>query len=203
MAHQPQQRKGQKVKDQKWNVEVIEYIDGTGRVILYEHYEGTVALSDINHGSQYKLPCEGCPKYGKNLSCPPYSPSFLQYIQGAKRVKVVCMRIPTTYFGQPLGKEAYHSCFRMARGLLVNELLKHREAGHPVAGSGACLACEICAVEDGGQSCKKPAERIYSLESLGVNVISLVKRCFDIDLTWSGSEYAADFVSAVGAVFLP
>ncbi|MEW5803645.1 MAG: DUF2284 domain-containing protein [bacterium] len=221
MAYQPQQRKNQKhtnddqkhtsnqkhtsdqkhTNDQKWNVDVIEHVDATGSMLLYERYEGIVTLADINHGDRYKVPCEGCPKYGKNLSCPPYSPSFLHYIQGAHAARVICLRVPTGYF--EFIEERYRSCFRMARDLLVNDLLKQREAGYLVAGSGACSACKVCAVEEGDQSCKKPMERIYSLESLGVNVISLVKRCFDIDLAWSGTDYIADFVSAVGAVFLP
>jgi len=89
----------------------------------------------------------------------------------------------------------------MAKGILTGELLKYREQGFIIAGSGACQACDICAVEHGRQNCRKPREKIYSLESLGVNVISLVKRCLDINLDWSGHEHTADFVSAVGAVF--
>ena len=51
------------------------------------------------------------------------------------------------------------------------------------------------------RKCKKPKKRIYSLESLGVNVIKLVKKYFDFDLEWNDNEYIADFVSAVWAVF--
>jgi hypothetical protein len=37
---------------------------------------------------------------------------------------------------------------------------------------------------------------------MGVNVIALVKKSFDIDLEWNSDEQFADFVDAVGAVFL-
>ena len=89
----------------------------------------------------------------------------------------------------------------MARSILTTELFKHREQGYTIAGSGTCVACEKCVIEDGDQRCKRPGERIYSLESLGVNVISLVKKCFNIDLDWNSDVITADFVSAVGAVF--
>ena len=190
-------------KEQKGQADVIEYIDSTGRVFFYERYEGSMAVSDITHGDQYKLPCEGCPKYGKNLACPPYSPSFLQYVQGAGSVRVICIRLPTDYFPQPTGEARYRSCFHMARSILTGELLKYREQGLIIAGSGTCRACDICAVEHGARICRKPREKIYSLESLGVNVISLVKTCLGVNLDWSGHKHTADFVSAVGAVFLP
>lgn len=44
-------------------------------------------------------------------------------------------------------------------------------------------------------------ERIYSLESLGVNVVALVNKSLDISLDWSSNEITASFVCAVGAVF--
>ena len=72
-----------------------------------------------------------------------------------------------------------------------------------MAGCGACFACEECSAEIGEESCKLPDKRIYSLESLGVNVTALVKKCFDLDFEWTVDEHAADFVCGVGAVFCP
>lgn len=184
-----------------WKVDVIEHVDDFDRKYCYEHYEAVVAISDFDHGKKYKLCCESCRKFGKNLACPPFSPSFIEYIEGAKTAKVICLRVPTDYFNQPTAEETYRTCFRMARNLLVSELLKYREDGYYVAGSGACLACDTCAVENDDQKCKKPKKRIYSLESLGVNVIALVKKSFEFDLDWNDNQYLADFVSAVGAVF--
>jgi len=190
-------------KDQKSHVEVLEYTDDTGCIFIYERHECEVVVAEIEHGNKYKFLCEACPKYGKNLACPPYSPSFLQYIKDAKKAEVICLRLPTEYFTHPIAEERYRACFRMAKNLLTGELLKYRREGYFVAGSGTCVACERCIVEDGDQKCKRPGERIYSLESLGINVISFVKKCFNIDLDWNSDVYTADFVSAVGAVFFP
>jgi len=181
-------------------VEIHEYIDDSGATVYYERHETALTLSGFDHGKEYKALCEACPKHGKNLSCPPYSPRFQNYVGNAKMGRVICVRFPTEHFHQSIPEERYRSCFRKARSLLVAELLDYRRQGHTVVGSGACLACEECAVEAGDEECKKPEKRIYSLESLGVNVITLTQKCFNIDLEWSGGDHLADFVCALGAV---
>ncbi len=80
-------------------------------------------------------------------------------------------------------------------------MLDHRRKGRAVAGAGPCLACEECAAETTDQTWRKPKKRIYSLESLGVNLTGLAKTCFNLDLEWSCKETFADFVCALGAVF--
>jgi predicted metal-binding protein len=114
---------------------------------------------------------------------------------------VICYRIPLEQFPEIITEERYHTAFRKVRGLLTDELLRYRKKGHIVAGSGTCLACEQCAIELGENKCKHPSKRISSVESLGVNVVSLTEKAFDFKLEWSGCDSAADFVSAVGAVF--
>ena len=187
-------------QNEKMEVGVLEYVDDSGNTIYYERYEGLLALADFDHGKKYKLACRGCPRYGKNLSCPPYSPTFRQYADRTKFAKVICLRFPMGSFAHLLVEERYRSCFRQARSLLVDELLEYRSRGHIVAGCGACFACEQCGAEICEEDCKLPDKRIYSLESLGVNVTSLVKRCFELDFEWTVEEHAADFVCAVGAV---
>ncbi len=184
--------------------EVEEHIDETGAVYYVDRFERQLAVSDFDYGDHYKMSCEACDKYGKNLACPPFSPSFLSYIDNAPVAKVICLRVPQEYFNHLPSEERYHACFRKARSLLVGILLDYRKKGYAVAGSGACLSCEICTVEDEAdcRQCRQPDKLIYSLESMGVNVIALVKKSFDIDLEWNSDEQFADFVDAVGAVFL-
>ena len=183
-------------------VDVFEYRDDRGDVLYVERYECIVPVSKIDHHEQYKSHCEFCKRYGKNLACPPYSPTCIEHINGAKSAKVICIRIPLEYFHQTIPEERYRAGFRRARDLLVNELLESRGQGFRVAGSGPCLACENCAIEEGDENCRNPHERIYSLESLGVNVVALVQDNFDFQLEWSDGSRDADYVSAVGAVFL-
>ena len=106
------------------------------------------------------------------------------------------------YFRNVTQEKIYRECFRKARSILVEELLSYRKQGCLVAGAGFCLACDVCAVEKGSDNCKKPDKKIYSLESLGVNLIALTKRCFGFDLEWSVNDHAADFVCSLGAIFM-
>lgn len=184
-------------------VEVLKYIDDSGTALYYERFETFLTGSGFDHDKLYKMACEVFEKYGKNLACPPHSPTFLEYLGEVKTAKVICLRLPLEYFNHPIPEEKYRACFRKARSLLVDELLGYRNHGYAVAGAGPCLACEECAAEGNNKKCKKPTEKIYSLESLGVNIIKLGKTCFNIDLEWSGQENLADFVCAFGAVFPP
>jgi predicted metal-binding protein len=180
---------------------VFEHTDACGSTLFYEKYEGEVELTGIEHGERYKLSCEVCLRFGKNLACPPHSPAFSEYLRTMEKARVICIRLPQDYFAHLAFEERYRACFRQARSLLTERLVKARVAGHRVAGSGPCLACEECALAAGSKQCEKPEKRIYSLESLGVNVVGLVKRCFQMDLDWSTDGQYADFVCAVGAVF--
>jgi len=181
--------------------EVLEYTDVNGAEYYIEHFETTIQVSEIDSSEQYKIACEPCKKYGKNLACPPYSPTLEAYIKDSKQAKLICYRISLEQFPEIITEERYHVAFRKVRGLLTDELLRYRKKGHIVAGSGTCLACEQCAIELGKKKCRHPSKRIYSLESMGVNVVSLTEKAFGFKLEWSGCDNAADFVSAVGAVF--
>jgi len=184
------------------NVEVLEHIEANGDILLVERYECVLTVSGIDHQEQYKSNCEFCKKYGKNLACPPYSPTFAEHINGVESAKVICMRIPLEYFHQTIPEEKYRTGFRKARELLIDELLRYREQGFQIAGSGPCLSCENCAIEEGDKNCRAPDEKIYSLESLGVNVVALVQANFDFQLEWSDGFRHADYVSSVGAAFI-
>ncbi len=182
-------------------IDVLEHVDDAGMAYYIEKFERLFPVNKIDHDDSYKMSCEACKKYGNNLACPPYSPSFPDYVGNAKTARVICLRLPQEYFNHLVSEERYRTCFGKARNLLVDILQDYRKEGHTVAGSGPCLACERCAVEHRSEKCRNPDKMIYSLESLGTNLITLVKKCFDIELEWSSDERYADFVCAVGAVF--
>lgn len=186
----------------KFQVMVKEYRDTSGETLFYERYETIIPISSFDHAQEYKIACEACHKFGKNFACPPYSPYLPKYLDTQNYAKVLCIRMPQEYFRDVIQEKIYRECFRKARSILVDELLSYRSQGYLIAGSGFCLACEVCAVEEGFDSCKKPNKKIYSLESLGVNLIALTKRCFEFDLEWSSNDYATDFVCSIGAIFL-
>ncbi|MGO8944160.1 MAG: DUF2284 domain-containing protein [Syntrophobacteraceae bacterium] len=169
---------------------------------FYERYATELIFSDFVQDNNYKTACESCQKYGKNLACPPFSPTFEDYLGEFEKARIICIRLPQEYFNHIAPEERYRVCFRKARKLLSDELFQFRRQGNKIAGSGPCLACEECIIAEGIQICKKPKERIYSLESLGVNLISLAGEHLNIDLEWSSGANFADFVCAIGAAFL-
>ena len=187
--------------DKKFQVTVNEYADDTGTTLYYERYETIISVSSFDHAQKNKIACEACHKYGKNFACPPHSPYFPEYLDAQNYAKVLCIRMPQEYFRNEIQEKIYRKCFRKARSILVEELLSYRKQGYLVAGSGFCLACKVCTVEEGFDNCKKPNKKIYSLESLGVNLTALTKRCFGFDFKWSANDHASDFVCSLGAVF--
>jgi predicted metal-binding protein len=181
--------------------DVLEYIDKNGEVIVYERFEAALAVGEFDQDPKYKQHCETCPRFGRNLACPPFSPAFAGYVGEVRTATVICLRIPLEYFDEPDPDKRYRAGHRMAQELLTQELMRYRQEGYLVLGSGTCRACKECTVEKGSRECLQPDKRIYSLESLGVNVVALVKSAMGFDLDWSGSEDASGYVSAVGAVF--
>jgi predicted metal-binding protein len=182
-------------------IELVKYRTDSDRTYYYERYETTMAVSDFEYGQEFKRYCQECSNYQKNLSCPPYSPYFPDYVGESTRARVICLRIPLAYYNQPTILESCDACFLEMKGVLESELLDYRKQGLIIAGSGACLNCKRCAIVKGREVCKRPEKQIYSLESLGVNIASLMTQCFNISLEWSSEQQAANFICVVGAVF--
>ena len=185
-------------------VEQLDYTnENTGKSIACERYETAASMDGFEHGPQFKAGCEGCPQHANNFSCPPFSPAFADYIQGSAGAQLILYKLPFKYFPEVPDDQKYQVCFDEARRLLTNELLEYRQNGYKVAGSGGCTACEKCLAKTGRKNeCIQPEKMVYSLESLGVNVVDLVKSYFGINLEWSEKGQPADFVCAVGAVIL-
>ncbi|MGA1842056.1 MAG: DUF2284 domain-containing protein [bacterium] len=113
----------------KFQVMVKEYQDTSGASLFYEQYETIIPISSFDHAKKYKIACEACNKFGKNLSCPPYSPYFPEYLNTQNYAKVLCIRMPQEYFRDVIQEKIYRECFRKARNILFDELLSYRKRG--------------------------------------------------------------------------
>ena len=171
-------------------------------MIAYERFETVIPIAELVCEERVREACSSCPRHGRNLACPPRSPSLRVFAEGRAFARIICIRISQDQATGTSRVEASYECFDHARDILVAELLEYRGQGFAIAGSGSCQACEICAGEAGLDACPTPEKMIYSLESLGVNVVALAKTCFGIDLDWSADELAAIHICAIGAVFL-
>jgi predicted metal-binding protein len=166
------------------------HVSPAGERITYEHYEGFLPAADVVHAPSFKDNCSHCPTRGRNFACPPHSPTFAEHAKGVVRLRVICVRMPIR------DPSAVRNAFDEARGLLLAELDEWRSHGARVLGSGECVACQTCAAATGGDGCVAPAQRTYSLESLGVNVSALVLTALGLRLEWEMRR----FVCSVGAV---
>lgn len=181
---------------------VIEYIDAGGSLYLIERFERLVSVDKLEYRRENKISCEACPRYAKgNLACPPYSPYFPDYIKGSDRALVICYRVYMDQVRETPGEPKYRTAHMLVRGLLFEELYNYRKQGYIIAGAGPCLACGKCVAETGGDVCRDPARLIYSLESLGINLISLSENVLGLRLQWGGGELEAEHVAAMGAAF--
>jgi len=164
----------------------------------------TVEKNQVDYDVDYfsRLCEEGCPNFGKKYSCPPYSPSFERYSARAESIIVICHRIDLSQY-EPL--HPYHrikASNSVLKSIIDRELMQYKKKGYRVAGSGSCRACKPCGAKV-DVPCKKPERRIYSLESLGINVDKLVRRCFGFDLQWYNRDgKAPEHTCVVGAVFI-
>ncbi len=183
-------------------VDILNYVDESGLNIYYERYEVELPPAFFEYDEKWKIACEACKRYGTNFACPPFSPTFPEYIGKFHKAKTICLRIPQEYFASGAAEDSYVSCFRTGKKLLEAELRQFREQGLKIAGAGPCLACQDCTVGADEARCRKPEKMIYSLESLGINLISLAHKGLNLQLEWNGNDCSADFVCVIGAIFL-
>lgn len=172
-----------------------------GASLLIERFQSLLSISDIEYQAENNPGCEACPKHGTNLACPPHSPPFADHIGKSAKAKIICYRMPLEQVPAEITADRHKAAHRILRKLLYEELLGHRSKGHIIAGSGPCQVCEECSVQTGAPACMNPPLMIYSLESMGVNLISLSERAFSLKLEWSDGTSGSGNVSAIGAVF--
>lgn len=182
------------------NSQDFEIINSVGGIFRAERYERFLPITEIGHSARFREMCRSCPRYGKNLSCPPNTPDFIEYVGAASLARVICFRV---YLPNPeiTTVDQQLAYVREAGKFLSVELRHYLRLGHRVAGNGGCRSCEACAGEAGETFCRKPAERVFSLEAMGVDVGVLLKRSFDIDLEWNRKGRRASYLCTAGAVF--
>ncbi|MBI2849908.1 MAG: DUF2284 domain-containing protein [Chloroflexi bacterium] len=178
----------------------FEFINSLVEILRAERYERFLPVAEIEHSRRFQEMCRTCPRYGKNLSCPPNTPDFIEYVGESSLARIICFQI---YLANPQTTtvEQQLADVRQAGKLLAEELGLYLKQGHRVAGTGGCRSCETCAGEVGETFCRRPAERIFSLEAMGVDVGALLKRSFDIELEWNRGGQRASYLCTAGAIF--
>lgn len=170
-----------------------------GHTILIERFERRLPVARIEYTAPENPGCEACHKFGRNLACPPYSPALFYHIGDSAVATVIGYRVHLEQL--PHEADRHRMAHRLLKIMLDSELLAFKKQGAIVAGAGTCHVCENCAIESGSKQCKFPDKRIFSLESMGINLISLARDAFELTLDWSDGTCPEGTVMAIGAVF--
>lgn len=178
------------------------YRTGTLNLTLERHEASLDPSATVSQKPRFDCLCrDGCRNYGRKYSCPPNSPEFHDYLcRGHDRPRVICYRVRLDELSGLAPYMRVKAAYAVLRGRLLRELWPFHLAGHRVLGSGACRACRVCGLVE-GSGCKKPEKRIYSPESVGVDVDDLVIRLFGFHLQWYRPvNHVPEYLCAVGMV---
>lgn len=173
--------------------------DGTR--VAFERLEARVTTASIRGEVEIKRACGLCPNFDKNFGCPPYSPLFDEWAAETTQARLICLRAKTSAFPEKSATERMVHGGKFLQQALYLELMAWRNKGYLVAGAGPCPGCERCALTRGARECANPDAKVCSLESLGVNVVTLAKGAFGIDLEWDREREHPETVVAIGGVF--
>jgi predicted metal-binding protein len=135
----------------------------------------------------------GCKNYNKKTSCPPYSPPFTVYSNGYAKCKVFLMYVDMNYFNY-FNANGYFKV-KVANGILkplmdkmtVNYTVNKKSK---IITSGSCRMCNKCNLP-----CNKPSKRMFSFESMGINVTELSRLIFNHELLWYKNKTIPKYTS--------
>lgn len=141
-----------------------------------------IKASDVVVDERVRLKCQIpiCDSYGKNLMCPPYLPSVMDFRDALARYdRALLVQLSVPLHKKSKGKT--NEVFDPARVLheLIN--LGERlcfEAGFRFATGligGCCRLCEVCIVMEPEGHCRHPFRARPSMEAMGIDVIGTLE----------------------------
>ncbi len=160
--------------------------------------ESSLVLCDYKRC--HDLCSSGCVNFNKKYSCPPFSPDFFELFNKDRLITIICYQLDLKQYAPLHHYQRIKASNSVLKSILDKELYELKKSGLRVAGSGSCRACKPCGAKE-NLPCKKPHKRIYSLESMGVDVDDLVRRCFGFSLEWYQKKTPKpEITCVVGAV---
>lgn len=140
----------------------------------------------------------GCKNYGQKWSCPPYSPSFRQFVKEYGWLNVFYMKIylhQFSYIKNPYLKvKAGNSVLKSKADKFLG--MMSQKYGGAYISTGSCRRCKPCKCKL-SLPCAHPEQMAYSFEALGVDVSQLVKYCFQQPLLWYSKGNVPEYTSVV------
>lgn len=141
---------------------------------------------------------EGCPNYGKNGGCPPYSPDASEFLRDRKFILLTCkLCTGDVEADSPDTKsklmEKILCCFMDELGYKARTS-KKMDFLNP----GYCRGCRNCTIDSG---CKAPEKRVYSITGTGIMLGDTIKKLFNEELQWFKDGQEPEYFIKIMALF--
>ncbi|MHA1777817.1 MAG: hypothetical protein DRO88_12840 [Promethearchaeia archaeon] len=143
----------------------------------------------------YKNHPKGCPNYGKNWSCPPYSPTIKETKANLSKYRyfwLIRIKIGTSTHPIKVWAKYKNSKLFEKITMYLNEFLGKLQEEHPKDKIYFCSECRIC--KNKGYSCTCPSEPCrypekmhFSPEALGIDLFNIMRN-LDLDIEHNPSK---------------
>lgn len=150
--------------------------------------------------------CKACSNYNTLWSCPPFDFNPAAYIKKYENAYIIGTKIiySKDVIDHADTKEKVMECTKnslfVLRGKLLNILwqLENKYPGSLGISSGGCEICSHCSRAD-NLPCRHTDRMRYSLESLGINLGTLISDLLGIELKWSHGGRLPEYLTLVNA----
>lgn len=181
------------------------------KVIKFDHYEMNIKSNKVtidallSHYDFEKIIgyCQSCPNYDKIWSCPPFNFSTYDYLDKFSSAIIYSGEIffDLSNSSDDEKNNKRRLIYDMGRKEFRNYLMtieeKYIESEALIAGH--CFLCDEC-TRLHGKKCSYPKKIRYSLESMGIEVSSLLKTVLNQELQWDTDT--TDRLITVGAILI-
>lgn len=153
----------------------------------------TIAAQEIKTDkSLFDSMCKkGCRNFNNKYCCPPFAPEFQTIGSGFEYGYVLFHNIDLTPFPPMYNTvRMVNSVTKSLQRKLMDALRKELDnAGikHLSLANGACRLCRSCSAK-AKEPCRYPGKMQFSMESTGIDVNSVVEKCFNSSLEWYSKD---------------
>lgn len=164
-------------------------------------------LAEYVDAPKFLQACAECPNYGKIGSCPPYAFNVIDYWKEYKTLELLAIKayIPEEMRAETFSDDALRTktreIFESMRFELDDRLEKEeRETPNSrMLSAGKCIRCEDCACAH-GLPCRFPDKIRYSVESIGGDVVKLMRDAFHTEILWAQNGHLPEYLTLVGGL---
>jgi len=139
----------------------------------------------------------GCPNYDRKWSCPPFAPTFTDFVSGWNKLFILFLRTEMSQFAYI--KNDYLK-IKAANSILksrADKFLRYLAATYGrYISTGSCRLCKPCKRKM-GLLCAHWELMTYSFEAMGVDVSKLVCELFQKPLLWYKPCCLPEYTSVV------